>query len=259
MDSHIRRCPKTRVPCAFAYAGCPGYAVNEAPSAHMERYVGQHLELLGEIVLSMHSEMEKKNAQINYMERKMKQQDDALKALTQQLQSLTGILRPDERSYPPTQNSTPFIQPPDVVVPSFDKHKRNDEWWFSPPFYSHVGGYKMCAGVCPNGTGKFKGSHVSLTFHLMRGPFDDDLVWPFRGELTIQLINQKKMKSQLEETIHIHEDTVSEKATSRVMNGERNTAGFGFLQFVSHKQLAALSGCLENDSLRVRILKMAAA
>ena len=255
MDSHVRRCPKTRIPCAFAYAGCPGYAASETPSAHTERNVGQHLDLLGGIVISMHSEVEKKNAQISHMERKMKQQDEAIRALTQQLQSLAGMLR-DERPYPPPQNPAPFIQPPDVVVPSFYKYKRNDEWWFSHPFYSHVGGYKMCVGVCPNGAGKFKGSHVSLAFHVMRGPFDDDLVWPFRGELTVQLVNQKKMKSQLEETMSIHEDTVSEKATSRVMNGERNVAGFGFLQFVSHKQLKAMSGCLENDVLRIRILKI---
>lgn len=258
MEAHLRRCPKSRVPCLFAYAGCPGYAATETPSAHMERCSGPHLELMAEKVQYLQGEMEKKNTQMSNMERKVRQQDDAIKALTRQLQSLASIVG-EEYSFPPPKNLQPFIPPPDIVVPSFDKLKRNDEWWFSPSFYTHVGGFKMCVGVCPNGSGKFKGSHVSVTFHLMRGPFDDDLVWPFRGELTVQLINQKKGKSQLEETANIHEDTVSEKATSRVMNGERNTAGFGFMQFVSHKQLSALSGCLENDSLRMRIVKIAAA
>lgn len=259
MDAHMRRCPNTRAPCTLACAGCTGYAGTETLAVHMESNIASHLELLAGLVISMRSEGERKNTQISYMERKLKQQDEAIKALTQQLHSLASLAAVEDQSYTPPKNSKAFIQPHDIVMPNFDKLKRNDEWWFSPSFYTHVGGYKMCLGLCPNGSGKFKGSHVSLTFHLMRGPFDDDLVWPFRGELTVQLINQKKGKSQLEESINIQEDTVSEKSTSRVMNGERNTAGFGFLQFVSHKQLATLSGCVENDSLRIRILKVAAA
>ena len=258
MEAHLRRCPKTRDPCPFAYAGCSGYGAKETLLVHMERGAGPHLELLAAKVRQLSSEVEAKNEHIGDMERKMRLQADAIRALTHQFQSLASIVVEANSCLPPRNLST-FIPPPDIVVPSFDKHKRCDEWWLSSPFYTHVGGYKMCVGVCPNGAGKFKGSHVSVTFHLMRGPFDDDLVWPFRGELTVQLINQKKGKSQLEETANIHEDTVSDKATSRVVNGETNSAGFGFMQFVSHRQLAAFNGCLENDSLRIRIAKITTA
>jgi len=32
--------------------------------------------------------------------------------------------------------------------------------------------------------------HVSVTYLLMRGEFDDHLTWPFQGDVNIQLVNQ---------------------------------------------------------------------
>ena len=61
---------------------------------------------------------------------------------------------------------------------------------FSPPFYSSPGGYKLCIKVYADGTGKGKGTHLSVYVHLMRGDNDDHLPWPFTGTVTIELLNQ---------------------------------------------------------------------
>ena len=50
---------------------------------------------------------------------------------------------------------------------------------FNPPFYSGPGGYKLCIKVYANGTGKGKGTHLSVYAYLMRGDNDDYLLWPF--------------------------------------------------------------------------------
>ena len=45
----------------------------------------------------------------------------------------------------------------------------------------------MCVGVSPNTCGDGK---ETIFTYMMQGPFDDYLKWPFRGEITIQIVNQ---------------------------------------------------------------------
>ena len=62
-----------------------------------------------------------------------------------------------------------------------------NETVYSPAFYTHPHGYRMCVGVSPNRCGDGK---ETIFTHMMQGPFDDYLKWPFRGEITIQIVNQ---------------------------------------------------------------------
>ena len=52
----------------------------------------------------------------------------------------------------------------------------------------------MCVGVAAQGVpttrSETKGSHLAISVYLMKGEYDDSLKWPFRGEVTIQLLNQ---------------------------------------------------------------------
>ena len=52
----------------------------------------------------------------------------------------------------------------------------------------------MCLNVDANGYGDGKDTHVSVFTFLMRGEFDSHLKWPFRGTITIQLVNQLEDK-----------------------------------------------------------------
>ena len=45
----------------------------------------------------------------------------------------------------------------------------------------------MCIRVTANGWYSGAGTHVSVAVHRMRGEYDSRLVWPFRGDITIQL------------------------------------------------------------------------
>ena len=38
----------------------------------------------------------------------------------------------------------------------------------------------------------------------MKGEFDDQLLWPFLGEITVQLVNQKQNRGHCENTIIIN-------------------------------------------------------
>ena len=85
-----------------------------------------------------------------------------------------------------------FNPPPDIIVNEFEIRKEESECWFSPAFYIHVGGYKMCLSIFANGWGTGKGTHVSVGVYMMKGEFDSHLKWPFKGEITVELVNQKE-------------------------------------------------------------------
>ena len=68
----------------------------------------------------------------------------------------------------------------------------------------------------------------------MRGEFDDQLKWPFRGDITYQLMNQMEDKDHVVKTVDFTERT-PDKYAIRVTGRERNDYGWG------HKTVLRLS------------------
>jgi len=87
------------------------------------------------------------------------------------------------------QNDVHILQESVQVTPCVIKmtdyclFKSEEKPWYSPPFYTHPGGYKMCLKVHANGSSSGKGTHVSFFIYFMHGRNDDNLSWPFRGEI----------------------------------------------------------------------------
>ena len=132
--------------------------------------------------------------------------------------------------------SEPGVLPTGRTMTCLEQHKIDSDQWYSPPFYTHPQGYKMCLRVDANGYGDGKGTHVSVSVYLMRGEFDDVLKWPFRGHVVIQLCNQLQDKYHQGYTIDFNE-TTDAKITSRVSSGERAESGFGCHTFIPHNDL----------------------
>ena len=80
----------------------------------------------------------------------------------------------------------------DFTLTEFTKRKQFDNEYFSPPFYSHPHGYKLCIRVYANGHGKGKDTHISIFANLMRGDYDNDLQWPFECDIVVQLLNWRE-------------------------------------------------------------------
>ena len=62
----------------------------------------------------------------------------------------------------------------------------------------------MCIRVTANGLGKGAGTHVSVAVYLMTGEYDSRLVWPFRGDITIQLVSYSNDQDHYEQTVHFN-------------------------------------------------------
>lgn len=67
---------------------------------------------------------------------------------------------------------------------------------YSPSFYTHVNGYKMCARLYLNGDGLGRNTHLSVFFVMMRGNYDSLLRWPFRQKVTFLLLDQSQTEDK---------------------------------------------------------------
>ena len=126
------------------------------------------------------------------------------------------------------------VPPVDIVMDDFEEHKMKNDTWFSPPFYTHIGGYNMCLSVMANGFGDGKGTHVSVFIHLMRGEFDNHLKWPFNGSFTVQL--KKNYLPHYQKTFNFSLNVPHESVCkpTRELN-----KGIGYFQYISHTELYA--------------------
>ena len=77
------------------------------------------------------------------------------------------------------------------LLPNVEDEKETDSEWFSPPMYTHSGGYKFCINVNLDGNDTGKGSHVAVFFCQLKGEFDEKLKWPATMRFTLTLHNNK--------------------------------------------------------------------
>ena len=90
---------------------------------------------------------------------------------------------------------------------NFTHYRKHGLRWHSGPFYSCPLGYKMSIGVDADGNSGGHGTSVSLLVYLLRGEFDDHLKWPFRGSVTIQLLNERRDGGHFEAAVEFTDET----------------------------------------------------
>ena len=200
LQRHLKEeCPLQEIECEFSHAGCQIMTARQSMQKHLDECKDKHLRMTSE---------------------KCKK----LEAVVINLQLAIGKI-----SHKPV-----FIPPPKMNVDNFEKLKNDDRDWYSPALYTHVGGYKMCFKVNANGRGNGKGTHVSLYVYMMRGDFDSHLKWPLKGEITVELVNQKEGGENLVRKPLKHTDP--DRCFQRVSDGDRAETGWG-LQFIAHTEL----------------------
>ena len=198
---HLKEeCPLQEIECKFSRAGCQIKIARQSMQKHLDECKDDHLEMTLESCMK-------------------------LEAVVNNLQLVVGKI----------YHKPVFIAPPEMNVDNFEKLKNDEREWHSPSFNTHVGGYKMCIRVTANGWGDGEGTHVSLAVYMMKGEFDSHLKWPLKGEITVELANQKEggenhVKKPLE-----HTDP--DDRFQRVTDGDIAESGWGFSQFIAHSEL----------------------
>ena len=139
----------------------------------------------------------------------------------------------------------------EFTMTNFAEYKRDSDIWYSPHFYTHPNGYKMCLRVDANGIGSGRGTHLTVFVCLMRGEFDDRLKWPFQGNISIKLVNQREDRYHVIQTVGSR--NASSERCKRVLTDEHINNGLGFLNFLPHAELQPKY--LKNDCIKLCIKK----
>jgi hypothetical protein len=158
------------------------------------------------------------------------------------------------------------IVPVNIMMMKFDQFRRSKESWFSPSFLSGPYGYKMCLRINPHGEEKGLGTHMSLHVHLMATDWADQLQWPFKGLVEIELINRREDSNHHTKIIHFDATRYNKEACQYVINGKPTKAGIvnrvgeGEIEFIKLEDLQYNSfkrtEYLKDDSIRICVRKI---
>ena len=204
LQQHLKKkCPLQERVCEFSHAGCKRKMTRQSMNEHLEECKDEHLKMTSAKCRKLEAEI-------------------------QDLKYAFAQISP----------KPVFIPPPEMIMSDFDKHMNRCMTWYSPAFNTHVGGYKMCFWVDADGCEDGKGTHVSLFVYMMKGEFDSHLKWPFKGEITVELVNQKERgENHVGKPLQHTDPDECNDCFQRVTDGDRVKEGWGYPTFIAHTEL----------------------
>ena len=253
-SSCLKGCLFNVIECPLKYAGCSFSCPRVEMSEHLDRSAVSHTLMQASVMQSLAAEnraLKETNSDTASLLEDVQQENQHLKLEVKILENKVSDLQQQQlRVY---QSGFP-VGPVDFTMDNFHQRRDEDDYWYSPPFHTHPRGYKMCLGANANGYGHGNGTHLSLYVFLMQGEFDDQLKWPFRGHVTVQLLNQMGEAGHLTKKLNM---TTQSLATQRVTMPGKSPSALGFPLFITHSELLEpLCPYLVQDSLRFRVAKV---
>ena len=153
-------------------------------------------------------------------------------------------------------------------ITGFFHHKESNSECISEEFYSARPGYKFVLMVYPNGRSHFQGRSVSIFAHISMGDYDNELPFPFRGKIIVQIVNRlDTLRNHVEKMIEFTDKTDPEErfgakvtGLTRYFGSGHSHQGFGYHDMLRHEflkfDLKHRTEYLKDDSLIVRVTKI---
>lgn len=186
---------------------------------------------------------------ISALRSSLQQQEERMAAVEKQGANL-------KKSFSLLKTFLPNPLPTTFTIPKFNELRQSDKWWYSRPFYVQVSGYRLGMFVFCNGVLDGKGTHVSVFLYLVKGEYDGDLEWPFRGSVVVHMLNQRGDYNHHQKVVRFTDDTPM-AVCSRVLTGDMAKEGNGPTQFISHPNISYNADkdteFLKNDCLKIRV------
>ena len=174
-EEHDKVCDKKIVPCPNKGSGCP-LSMERGKTKQHVRSVCDYTEVACAYEsLGCAVRMLRKDAEKHKREAREKHMDLALDTVSSR-----------EEQHKTLSEGEAII----FKLPGYASKKEKNEIFYSPPFYTSSGGYRMHIKVNANGAGDGEGTHVSVSTELLEGRYDNQLHWPFLGTVTYELLNQ---------------------------------------------------------------------
>ncbi|XP_065902114.1 TNF receptor-associated factor 4-like [Dysidea avara] len=260
MEAHRKECPLEMVQCEYHNVGCEERMMRKRKKNHEEEKMEEHLSLTK---ISLAVTNQKLDTALKHIDTLMIALDQTITAqeLINVVHDVTTVISAAQHSVRLTAKSA-LIKSGDQVCPvtmnitEFTQKLQGNSIWCSDPFYTHDKGYKMILKVYPDGCGDHKGTHLSVFLCLMKGPRDDELTWPMRGNFNVKLLNQI---SDCEHRVRLiaYRYCIPEKHF-RVTDGIMAN-GLGIRKFISHEDLHRVTPTcqyLKDDCIFLQVNKL---
>ena len=281
METHREECPLETIQCEYYSVGCQVMMARKDLEKHRKEKMEDHL-IMGtrklSVINDIHHELISVKDELSSTKNELAgtktelagtkaQLDTALKQIrnltilvnaqlspktnsaairTVQLDAIVGLFKIGCRVCPVT-----------IKMSAYSNKRRNNVEWYSDAFYTHNRGYKMCLRVDAGGISTGRGTHLSIYLYLMKGPHDDTLRWPLRGQFEIRLLNQISDSYHYMTTV-AYDDQTNDDAAGRVVVGSR-VHGRGKHQFISNENLYRATPVyqyLKNNCLFLQVTKV---
>ena len=218
LQAHVDECPLQVISCPFTSAGCTVKLLRNEMEKHEDTAMRQHLRLVVKQVQQL---------QLN-----------------------------QETSTPPAAavSPPPFLYnqaPMEFIISDFSEKKELLLFCM----YTHHNGYKFKITIFPNGNGDVEGSYFTVAAALTRGEYDDELEWPFEGDIRVELLNWRADIDHYLATIPFNRHTDPNGTNTSRVTDEQSPIGFAD-NLISDTNLASTTTSteyLQGDCLRLRV------
>ena len=107
----------------------------------------------------------------------------------------------------------------------------------------------------PNGDGVGRGSHLTVYVQLMRGDHDNELEWPFEGDIRVELLNWRADKNHHSLSIPFNRCNDPDGTYSSRLTDQETAPGLGRPRFISLTDLLSTTNTeyLRDDYLKLRV------
>ena len=285
MEQHLKReCPLVVVECQFNYSGCLVTLPRREMSAHTED-VFAHFSMLASVTRTLVCENKQLKSQIAKVEAEAEEREQCLQTRLGQLtiacctfqhfvqhRELTNFLSATQTCDFIVNSSAVLatmemelrskyfaVLPYNFKMEQFLSYK-GGQVEYSPIFYTHPLGYKFRVKVVRTEYSKLLSldAFTSVYIEILSGPFDDKLDWPFKGSITVAIVNQLGDFNHHEKVLQF-----SNECKKGARPKEHGCISCGVRPFIYHKELrqkhtknGKLTHYLDNGTLHFCITKI---
>ena len=206
LELHLSTCPRQEVECEFSYAGCTEMVQREFLEKHKSEKTQHHISLLSAMTLKFFKKVEEKDEEIREMRMQLAAVTRDIKGVKMKtdmkLKNLSGVTADQKiRLATCEAENNKLSKRLDVcetatlshsfLLPNIREECTKTAEWFSPPMFTHPGGYKFCINVNLDGASGSPSGSVDIYICQLKGEFDDRLFFPANVTFTLTLHNNK--------------------------------------------------------------------
>ena len=168
---------------------------NDERIQQLGRQLQEQFKQKDEQIQQVEQKLEKQNREFHEQQQKelqtLKVKDEQIKKLEDQLQTNGQVIEQQQQTISQLRREV-GIPPYDYTLSNYQQEKAWGGNIYSPPMYTHPGGYKFTLRLWPYGLGTGARTHVTVFVLPVISNHDAELKFPVKFTITVQLLTQHR-------------------------------------------------------------------